>query len=383
MTEQLIDLTKFEFWLVLLVAVVLVGPLKISSHKSVAWAAINCGFIFLILQLHGLFMIAAVIAVYFMLQRIAGRFRNLSTIIASLILLILFLVHKNFFLEQVAPLSPVRTILSITGFSYIALRMVEVIRAVFEKRQPPPSLISTINYLIPFHMLAAGPIQAYEEFASQSDHISTDRSKNILPAIERIVFGLFKKFVLAYTIHELFLTGFESQGLYFFIEVQFFFLWLYLDFSAYSDIAIGIGYLLGIATPENFNRPYLARNAIDFWERWHITLSQFVKRNIFIPIQLYLNRRNDGARPLLSASIAFFIAFVACGLWHGLTLNFMLWGAFHAIGLIVTNLYRSYLKKRLGTQGVKKYLANKSIESLARVITYQFVAFSLVLLFYP
>ena len=170
---------------------------------------------------------------------------------------------------------------------------------------------------------------------------------------------------------------------YFFIEVQFFFLWLYLDFSAYSDIAVGIGRLIGVPTPENFNQPYLARNAIDFWERWHITLSLFIRRNIFIPLQLFLNRRDGGAKPLLSASIAFSIAFVICGLWHGLTINFMLWGAIHALGLIATNFYKSYLKKRLGARGVKEYLAKKSTFYFARFITYEYVAFSLVVLFFP
>ena len=97
---------------------------------------------------------------------------------------------------------------------------------------------------------------------------------------------MFKKFVLANALEAAFLTAFRARGPYFFLEVQLNYLWLFLDFSAYSDIAVGIGGLLGVATPENFNRPYLARNSIDFWERWHISLSQFIRRNLFIPIQV-------------------------------------------------------------------------------------------------
>ncbi|MFV2034882.1 MAG: MBOAT family O-acyltransferase, partial [Halocynthiibacter sp.] len=200
---------------------------------------------------------------------------------------------------------------------------------------------------------------------------------------ERITLGLFKKFVLAYAIQSTFLTDFEAGGIYFLLEVQVFFLWLYLDFSAYSDIAVGIGRLLGVATPENFNRPYLARNAIDFWNRWHISLSQFIRRNCFIPIQLHLTRATDGRRPLLVASVAFMISFVLCGLWHGLTLNFLLWGVIHALGLVVANLWRAYLTSKLGTKGVKKYLEDVRIKWLARLLTYEFVAFSLVVLFFP
>ncbi len=102
-------------------------------------------------------------------------------------------------------------------------------------------------------------------------------------AFDRIASGLFKKYVLANLIKRLFLTDYRSAGLYVLLEVQLTFIWLYLDFSAYSDVAVGVGRLMGVATPENFNRPYLARNIIEFWERWHISLSQFIRRNIFIP----------------------------------------------------------------------------------------------------
>ena len=138
-----------------------------------------------------------------------------------------------------------------------------------------------------------------------------------------------------------------------------------------------------MATPENFNRPYLARNATDFWERWHISLSMFIRRNIFIPIQLYLARRTDGRQPLLCASMAFTVAFVSCGLWHGLSINFLIWGAIHAAGVVVANLYGHALKRRLGRKGVKQYLANRWIGLGSRFATYQFVALSLVVLFRP
>lgn len=383
MTEQLIDLTKLDFWLIVLCAVVFVSPLNVIRYKTIAWATLNCSFILVILQWHSLFVFTAVGIIYIILQSAAGKHRNLATLFLAVILVFLFLLHKSSVLADLPALSPAKTILSVIGFSYITLRMTELLRAVFEGRHPSPSLISTINYLMPFHMLAAGPIQSYDDFVAKPIEPRTANFQVTLEGIERIVLGLFKKFVLAYLIQQTFLTGFQSNGLYFLLEVQFFFLWLYLDFSAYSDIAIGIGRLIGVPTPENFNQPYLARNVIDFWERWHITLSLFIRRNIFIPLQLFLNRRDGGAKPLLSASIAFTIAFVTCGLWHGLTINFMLWGGVHALGLITTNFYKSYLKKKLGTRGVKEYLTKKPTLYFARFITYEYVAFSLVILFFP
>lgn len=383
MTEQLIDLTQSSFWLVLLFAALAVSPLTQTIPKQNVWALVNCGFLFTILQWYGVVMILIVYLAYLILQGVAGNYRKFFIVIALIVLTGLFLVHKSPFFSEILELSPLRMILSMTGFSYLMLRMIEVLRAVFEKKSPPPNIVLTVNYLIPFHMLAAGPIQSYEEFISEPVEIPPPSSERALGSIERIVLGLFKKFVLAYLIHEIFLTDFQSNGFYFFIEVQLFFFWLYLDFSAYSDIAFGIGQLLGIPTPENFNKPYLARNVIDFWERWHISLSQFIRRNIFIPLQLSLSRRNAGTRPLLTASIAFVVAFLICGLWHGISINFLLWGLVHAIGLIVANLYKVILQRKLKTHGVKKYLKSKPILYLARLITYEFVAFSLVLLFYP
>jgi D-alanyl-lipoteichoic acid acyltransferase DltB (MBOAT superfamily) len=162
------------------------------------------------------------------------------------------------------------------------------------------------------------------------------------------------------------------------LDVQWHYLWLYLDFSAYSDIAVGIGRLLGVATPENFSRPYLARNLIDFWERWHISLSQFIRRDLFIPIQLALVRRTGGRYPLAIASFAFAVSFVLCGLWHSISLTWLAWGGVHAAGLIACNVYRHLLQRHLGRKGVHHYLANRWVHLLAIFLTFEFVAFSLV-----
>jgi D-alanyl-lipoteichoic acid acyltransferase DltB (MBOAT superfamily) len=158
------------------------------------------------------------------------------------------------------------------------------------------------------------------------------------------------------------------------------YVWLYLDFSAYSDIAVGIGGLLGVATPENFRRPYLARNITDFWERWHISLSMWIRRNLFFPIQVTLVRRTGGKHALWCASIAIFIAFVLCGVWHGLTMPFLLWGLANAIGLVVVNLYRHWLRKRLGGKGVARYMSSVPIRIAAIIVTFEFIAFTVKLI---
>ena len=108
-------------------------------------------------------------------------------------------------------------------------------------------------------------------------------------------------------------------------------------------MSVGIGQLIGVATPENFNKPFLARNIMDFWERWHISLSQFIRRNVFIPVQLSLMRKTGGRAPLWIASFAFLISFAFCGLWHGVSWPWFAWGLYQAAGLVTCNLYRHWL----------------------------------------
>jgi membrane protein involved in D-alanine export len=232
-------------------------------------------------------------------------------------------------------------------------------------------------------MLAAGPIQAYDEFAAQPEVPAKPKVRDVLEGVERIAKGLFKKLVLAYVLEELFLTGFRTEGWYLVFEAQVFSIWLFLDFSGYSDIAVGMGRLMGVATPENFDRPYFARNMINYWERWHITLGMFIRRNLFIPVQLALMRRTAGRHPLWCAGVAFLVAFGLCGMWHGISLQFVAWGLLHASGMVVSNLWRHALTRRYGTKGFKRYVADWRFRALAVLLTFEFVAFSLVVAFYP
>ena len=382
MSEQFLDLSKVDFWLACVVAVLVLVPSIDPIFRKWSWTCLNIGFVALLLGWQALALFAAILVVHVLLRAIhETRFRGIFSVLAGLCLLGLFTLRKLPELASQIGLGEANTVLSLIGFSFIALRLVEVLRANFEKRHPPPDLPSLINYLIPFHMLAAGPIQSYDDFVAQPKVPEALTRLGVLSAFERIALGLFKKFVLAYVLSELFLTEFQAGGLYFVIEVQVFFFWLYLDFSAYSDIAVGVGRLIGVATPENFNRPYLARNVMDFWERWHISLSLFIRRNVFIPVQLGLARRSDGLNPLVSASLAFTLAFVLCGLWHGLSFNFLMWGLIHAAGLVLTNLYRHFLKKGLGGQRARAYVDKRWIGLGATVATYEFVALSLVVLF--
>jgi D-alanyl-lipoteichoic acid acyltransferase DltB (MBOAT superfamily) len=206
-----------------------------------------------------------------------------AAVLGGLAVLLLSAIHK---LPHAAPAhgaARLGSVLSGIGFSYVALRIIDAIRVLREGTHSLADLPATIKYLMRFHMLSAGPIQSYEEFATQAEVLAPLSDSRALSAMERESSGLFKKFVPANYLDRVFLNGFHASGSYFLSEVQINFIWLFLDYSAYSDVAVGLGTLMGIATAENFPQPYLARNVIEFWARWRFSLSRFIRRRMFFP----------------------------------------------------------------------------------------------------
>jgi D-alanyl-lipoteichoic acid acyltransferase DltB (MBOAT superfamily) len=359
-----------------------------NQYRSPLYALLNLGFIAVLAGWQAGLMVLAALVIVWLLARVArgDLYANLWVGLAMALTLGLFLLHKLPGWSADLHVAQINPLLKVIAYSYICLRLIELFRAMYEKRYDAPDLISVINYLVPFQMLAAGPIQSYDEFIEQPGMPRPLTADTALAASWRIAWGIFKKFVLAFFVQKTFLTNFTSAGPYWFIywlfEAQMFFIWLFLDFSAYSDIAVGIGQLIGVATPENFNQPYFARNMIIFWERWHISLSMWIRRNLFFPIQINLIRWTGGKNPTTCAAVGFIISFLLCGMWHGIALNFVVWGVMHSSGLIIVNLYRQYLTKRLGSKGVKAYLANPYIRVAAIALTFEWVALSHLTFFY-
>ncbi|HUY89690.1 MAG TPA: MBOAT family O-acyltransferase [Pirellulales bacterium] len=424
MDRSPIDFFESGFWCFLAVAVLVLVPIVSPVLRKWAWAAINLAFLGLVLGIpdvehawrllrQGAMGEAAatvagsglglacmgVLAAWMALQAVQRRRGNLPLVLGGLAVLALFVIHKlplqtlydSDRLKELlmsaglssARVQPLRSVMVAIGFSYVALRMVEALRLTREGRHPAPDLPSTINYLLPFHMLSAGPIQGYADFVAQPGVSPPLSASDALRGVERIAHGLFKKYVLAAIVDADFLTGFSAPGPYVAVETLFYYLWVYLDFSAYTDITVGAGRLMGIATPENFNRPYVARNLIDFWDRWHMSLSRFIYRNLFVPVQLALLRRTGPQAALLCASAAFSVSFLLCGLWHELNLRWVLWGAMHAAGLVTVNAYRSVLQKRLGRERFNRYREHRGIRLAAIILTQVFVASSLLVASWP
>ena len=256
-----------------------------------------------------------------------------------------FLIHKLNLanpefptqLKQLAPWFPVDILLpffATLSFSYIFVRFIDLTHSCIWKKKPLIDPISLMGYLVPFHMLVAGPINIYE------DHIQANErpgnpitpTKSLL-IINEITTGLFYKFVLAEGIR-IYFYGLNGNML----VVEWFDclilpIYVFFDFAGYSKIARGLGLLYGIPTPINFNAPFLATSITDFWTRWHMSMGQFVLRNLFTPIQLQLVRKVGIKWAPAASIITMVISFGFVGLWHRLSWAWFLWGT--AMGVLM------------------------------------------------
>lgn len=237
--------------------------------------------------------------------------------------------------------------------------------------------IQFFQFAVFFPSLVAGPIKRYEKFLpSLKEGKEHATAKDFSQGIVQVAAGFFKKIVLADN-----LTLYISATAPNFASISMPERWLFLaalafriyfDFSGYSDIAIGIARMMGIELPANFNWPYVARNMQEFWHRWHMSLSLWVRDYIYIPLG---GSRIGKVRTTINALIAFSL----CGLWHGAAWNFLCWGLYHGLGLAVSTNYR----KNSGKIGTALGAVFDRVPATAWAITFTYVSFGWLLFFYP
>jgi alginate O-acetyltransferase complex protein AlgI len=233
------------------------------------------------------------------------------------------------------------------GLSYLAF---ELLHVTIEQRRRKLRDVSPVD-LLAFVFFApariAGPIKRFPQFMEEV-RTAAASSENVYAGLLRVIVGLAKKYliadVLALTVAE---THHITSTRHAWTIVFAYSLQVYVDFSAYSDIAIGFARMLGIRLPENFRWPYFSANIREFWERWHITLSQWVRDYIFVPVGRSLFKTRLRPFPFVIATISYLLTFITVGAWHGLTGGFLLWGAYHGVLLTLYHGIRQKMPPRI------------------------------------
>lgn len=274
--------------------------------------------------------------------------------------------YFNFFLTQasialrpfgITPWPVVSMALPI-GISFIVFQRISYLIDVFWKRiEPERSVFSFLLYVLMFAKLTQGPIMRYGAFSGQN----STRSHSLeltFAGIRRFCVGLAKKVLIADALGEI------ADPLFHMLPATLTlpYAWLgaiayagqiYFDFSGYTDMAIGLGNIMGFRLPENFNQPYLSKNVSDFWRRWHVSLSTWLRDYLFLPISYALMRRTDRER-VLGMKTEMFVGIVAtiatmflAGLWHGASWNFVAWGLYYGFFLSLDRLWWLKRSQRL------------------------------------
>ena len=159
-------------------------------------------------------------------------------------------------------------------------------------------------------------------------------------------------------------------------------LYLFFDFAGYSAFAIGFSYLLGVHTPENFHRPFLAPNIREFWNRWHISLSWWFRDHVYSRIVFAALKGHWFKSKYTASYLGFFLAFGLMGVWHGVAWNFVLWGAWHGAGLLVQNRFSDWVKPRSSGWAGRPRLKS-GVTALTTLATFHYVALGWVLFALP
>jgi len=309
---------------VALVLFVLGAWLPPRKYQPLVMALVTAGFMGIYVPLSLCLLSATTILVYLLVGR---RQPDTRAVIAATVV-----IGATLAFFKLRTSSSGGALLIPLGLSYYAFRQIHYVFEAYKNKLGKKSLANFIYYLYFLPTLIVGPIHRYQPFTRDLSRRRWDAGK-FSGGLERILFGYLKVTVLAHyltkitiSVERLEVGGFLQSYLNSVVS------WanLYLQFSGYSDIAIGVAALAGFEIMENFKFPFLAKNINDFWSRWHISLTSWCREYVFQPTVSF------SRKPLVSVVVTM----VILGLWHEISLRYILWGLYHAIGIALWHQFQ-------------------------------------------
>jgi membrane protein involved in D-alanine export len=279
-------------------------------------------------------------------------------------------------LVKLNPYLKLNSTIGFLGISYLTFKglqiLIEIRDGIIKKNI---SLHLLLYFFLFFPTISSGPIDRFRRF--EKDFYEKKPREEYLNLItsgfHKIIIGFFYKFILAYLINEYLLTNsfiienhsFVQRLLYMYSYSMY----LFFDFAGYSAFAIGISYLLGIKTPENFNMPFISRNIKDFWNRWHMTLSFWFRDYVYMRFVFLMTKKKWLKNKYLISYLGYFTLFFLMGVWHGLENHYILYGLYHAFLIISFDIFERLNKK------YKFWPNNKLTHVMSIIITFHAICF--------
>ena len=295
-------------------------------------------------------LFSIIINYYFYKKLVSRELNKKKTLLKGIALNVLVLIifkYTDFIIENInlvfsTSISPLNLPFPL-AISFYTFQTIAFLINVYDEDILDVKMKDFFLFVIFFPQLIAGPIVKYNNMMPQFSNENNKwfNKRNFIIGLIILFIGLIKKIYFAGTLSEFVDVGHENIN-----ELGFLSSWLlslcftfqiYFDFSGYVDMATGSALMLNIVLPQNFNSPYKATSIIDFWQRWHITLSHFLTNYIYFPLLRTLRNIN-----FFNSMIITFVVFLIAGFWHGPSWNYVLFGAFHGLGLIINHLYKKY-----------------------------------------
>lgn len=383
------------FWLTAIVVFVLLS-FDIPRRRTLRFGIVNTGA--LIILLGGEIAIWAItltlltwVVLYAMNHWLSDEHNKKQAVFgtgAIIFFTAIFLLHKiNLegaivltWLTQLFPWSRpdiILPLLATLSFSYVYLRCIDLIISVIWKKKRLLDPLCLIGYIIPFHMLLAGPVNVYQEhLAIDEENQCTRNFDYYLSALNDITTGLFYKLVLAEGLRIYFYGMNTPLAVSTWADSAFLIIYMFFDFAGYSRVAQGLGKFYGIPTPQNFSNPFLSKSVTELWTRWHISLGDFVRRNLFIPIQLNLVRSFGLKWAPFTNALTLILSFGFVGLWHRISLNYLLWGITMGVTLAIEKSIRDRFLRQNPNPGTALTLITRILGPV-----YVFIIFTTTIFF--
>jgi len=400
------SVVALEFLVPLLLSAAVFFHIPAARWRQIALAALNSLFLYFCIHQAASWALLGVLVVSGYLVAAALKSRPSGALLAGYVtaLVAVFLVLRKYeILERILPAQIWNSSIETLGLSYLLFRQIHFLVDVMQEQIPEFSLWSYLNYQLNLFGFLSGPIQRYQEFHehwTRLEPILTSRHE-VMRAFMRLLVGVVKfrisLMMLNYYNGERDWFAYPSHGYFgdltqadipsrmhtlrqFAIVFYGYLIYLYFNFSGYCDVVIAGAALLGLKMPENFDRPYLSRNILDYWTRFHRTLGFWIRDYLFTPMYKSLAERwPDRSGTLVYP--CYLTAFILAGMWHGSTNNFALFGLLHGVGICAVKGWETILIKTRGRKALKAYLASTAIRVIAIVVTLNFVCFTM--LFFP
>lgn len=343
--------TSISFLYYFLPALIIIYFITPKKYKNIILLIASLLFYFYGEPKYVFLMIAEIIIAYIgaiLIDKYKNQSKNIliTTLFIHVFLLIIF-KYTDFIIQTINDISNANIkLLNIAlpiGISFYTFQIISYIIDVYNgKVNVQKNIIKLATYVSLFPQLVAGPIVRYQTVEKELDD-RVHSFNNFAYGIRRFTIGLAKKVLIANALGELCSKAFladEKTVVFFWIFGISYMLQLYFDFSAYSDMAIGLGRIFGFHFPENFNYPYISKSITEFWRRWHISLSTWFKDYVYIPLGGNREGKYKQIRNIL-------IVWLLTGIWHGANWTFLIWGLLFGIILIIEKIWLNKFMEKL------------------------------------